>query len=653
MRGFVTYLQRLGREQADLGFDATQAPTIPGISGRRTFGAGVLDVDPTSVDITRRRTAITQRRRPAIPQGVAPGGTIADFRTTSPGNVLVGDIDTTTAAYRELARIVNTSNNEIRRFLEEVPNLIGADGLTNQERIARSFDQTIGDLELDTTALAENRMEVTTLITEWQQLQQTIDRFVSETPLAQAFSASNRQLINNTGRDLAELRNELVGVISEFTDPGLIPPNAITAVNQISNAIQALTANMGLAQDAARDLREELIDERVRLTDTEFSQQFPELTQFPTEQNIFNHPYFRGLRQQQREAERQLRQQQIDRESQIAEYFAGATESLYTEFAAPSILDAIGIGSAQSRARERSLDRLSEDVERQRNEIRENERLNEREQAEELLEINRDYEREKREIERQYEEERSDAWASWVRQQLTDFPKLIFQQLNLQLAARATNYILSSLGLGGNIPISQGGLLSGGGSTGGGLIPGLFNNNPLGSGAAATGSGSGTAAAGASGAGGAGLAASAATVGTIASAALAAHNIGTGIQEGLFDDLGRDFANLPIINSVTTFFDNLAFHDPINDALANTAGRQSSRNMAARLGRESATDIVSNFRDGFNSETNQARSSSPQQPGNTYMVSGDTTINIPFEIDDRIVKQISFTMDELAADGRL
>ena len=154
-------------------------------------------------------------------------------------------------------------------------------------------------------------------------------------------------------------------------------------------------------------------------------------------------------------------------------------------------------------------------------------------------------------------------------------------------------------------------------------------------------------------AGGAGLAASAATVGVIASGALAAHNIGTGIQEGLFDDLGQDFANLPVISSVTSFFEGLHFNNPLNDRLARMAGTMQAQRSAYNLGRDSAGDIVSNFSDGVQQGSANISSSSPQRDGNTYMVDGDTTINIPFEINNRIVKEISFTMDELAADGRL
>ena len=61
-----------------------------------------------------------------------------------------------------------------------------------------------------------------------------------------------------------------------------------------------------------------------------------------------------------------FRQRQLERAQAFEQYFAGSAESLYDQFLAPSILDAVGIGSGQSRAQERSLERLSEDVEHQR-----------------------------------------------------------------------------------------------------------------------------------------------------------------------------------------------------------------------------------------------------------------------------------------------
>ena len=72
--------------------------------------------------------------------------------------------------------------------------------------------------------------------------------------------------------------------------------------------------------------------------------------------------------------------------------------------------------------------------------------------------------------------------------------------------------------------------------------------------------------------------------------------------------------------------------------------------MAAQLGRESAADIVSNFSSGFNNESGSVQQT---RQSNIYMIPGTTTINIPFEVNNRIVKEFSFTMDELRSEGRL
>ena len=84
--------------------------------------------------------------------------------------------------------------------------------------------------------------------------------------------------------------------------------------------------------------------------------------------------------------------------------------------------------------------------------------------------------------------------------------------------------------------------------------------------------------------------------------------------------------------------------------LARQAGRQSSQRLlernAARLGRESAHDIVDNFQEGFEDQASTGRS------GN-YVVPGNTTFNMPITINDKTVQEISFTMDELVQQGRL
>ena len=302
-----------------------------------------------------------------------------------------------------------------------------------------------------------------------------------------------------------------------------------------------------------------------------------------------------------------LRRRRRERAEAFANYFEGSAESLYDEFLAPSLLDAIGIGSGQSAAQERALQRLARDVDEQRREVRENDTLNERQRVEELLEINREYQREKRELERSYEEQRSDAWANWVRQQLTDFPKLIFQQLNLQLAARATNFILNSIGLGGGIPITGPGI--------GGTARALGNAGGLG--APAT-----------------------------AAVAFSGYQAGRGIYSnaagGGYNDIFQDIANIP--SSIGSFFSNLSFHDPINDAFAFEVGRARSQQAAARLGRESARDIVRNYDEGFQEGSGQISLNRPQS---------DQPIIFQLQLNDRTIQEFHYAMNELESVNRL
>ena len=339
-----------------------------------------------------------------------------------------------------------------------------------------------------------------------------------------------RDSVLATVSDLQDVRNqfELLGGV-----PADIVESLDGAIEQARNSLAALNRQIDIALESARDAREESIASRVALGDESGIGLTPEALREQANRLYNQRLYGQDsppTRQQAQDAfnrlpgvranRRRQRQQQLQRAQAISGYFSSSAESLYDQFLAPSVLDAIGIGSPQSAARHRAFEELSNDIERQREEISRNAVLNERERTEQLLEINREYEAEKREIERQYEDERRDAWANWVRQQLIDFPKLIFQQLNLQLAARATNSILNSLNLGGQVPITGPGIGNGGAN--------FLQQIGLGGGSG----------------GGAGFAGTAATVGTAASVALAAHNIITGIGSGLYDDIGQDVGNI-------------------------------------------------------------------------------------------------------------
>ena len=370
------------------------------------------------------------------------------------------------------------------------------------------------------------------LLDEWEAVNVEVDRFTGQfegpsydrildivdvSLTDNLFTPEAVRTAENTRRELEDMSATLERFADDIRSvegvPQRLQDRLEQAARQIEEDIDRLDRLVEYARALERDQREDEIDRRIReQVERDRDAGIGLFAPPPTEEQARRaYETLPGVRR--------ARAQERQRAQAISGYFEGAGESLYDQFVAPSILDAIGIGSAQGAQQERAIENLNRSIREARREVRENELLNERQQAEQLLEINREYEAEKREIERSYEEERRDAWANWVRQQLIDFPKLIFQQLNLQLAARATNSILNSLNLGGNVPITGPGI--------GGQASGFLQNIGLG--------GQG---------GGAGLAGTAATVGTAASFLLAGHNVVSGIRAGLFDDIGQDVGNI-------------------------------------------------------------------------------------------------------------
>ena len=98
------------------------------------------------------------------------------------------------------------------------------------------------------------------------------------------------------------------------------------------------------------------------------------------------------------------------------------------------------------------------------------------------------------------------------------------------------------------------------------------------------------------------------------------------------------------------FLTNLSFHNEANDMLARQAGRRSSQrlleNNAARLGRESAHDIVNNFQEGFEDQASG-------RGGNNIIIPRDATIKIQVPINDKMVQEIQLTAEQLVLEGRL
>ena len=115
---------------------------------------------------------------------------------------------------------------------------------------------------------------------------------------------------------------------------------------------------------------------------------------------------------------------------------------------------------------------------------------------------------------------------------------------------------------------------------------------------------------------------------------------------------GPGAAALVAASAGISFLSNLSFHNEANDMLARQAGRQSTQRLlernAARLGRESAHDIVDNFQEGFEDQASTGRGSS-----NNIIIPRDTMLNINFPIGDQVVQGIQIRADELISEGRL
>lgn len=485
--------------------------------------------------------------------------------------------------------------------------------------------------------LDPNRLEIVVrdvraILAEWQRVRQETDSFISGLEgldILEAFSPTRLKLAENTRRELDLMLKDLLTFQERSKQFG----EEDIAFRRIGLAVKQLTGEI------------EKLDKVIeRFTIHKDSLRIPGLV---SDINRLNREL--GLTPKPLpEPEVQVPQRPSDTAIALQRQLQRSGESLYRQFIAPSILDAVGIGSGRSQAQQRAMDQLKESIEESRREVRENERLNAKQQAEELLEINREYEREKREIERTYEQQRMDAWRDWVRQQLTDFPKLIFEQLKLQLAARATNFTLNALGIGGNrIPIQGGGLLDklGGLFSGGGTGAQAAQQYTSAIGPGLPGSPVATA----------GIGSTAATAGTALSVALAAHTIGTGAvpqwnphRQSLYDDFGGD---LLAATGVKTFFEGLHFNNPLNDEFANMLGRQRSRDALYNLGRQSAQDLAIEYDKGRAQGAQQGADMS-----NMMIVDKNHPVNIHIEIDtmgERQVKEIKWKMDELMSTGRL
>ena len=644
--------------------------------GRINERTGEIEYDETSyfdtTDVTFRRRPIGQPPRSL--DDLLPGAR----RQETPIGTRYGTTEQESDLYnplRILENVVETARELNREFLRT---------RVDQDAINRSFEQTIKSIDDGANELKKYRDNLRGYIDQWYRLQKTItDAFYVqergltriESELGPKFNATIDSLISpldpsesyQSIRELQDLEKEIRKLIDDAPDLAAIPEGIHVVLERIGKAIDSLRRDIELSREALQDLRDVRFNDPYNTTDgarlspeeqAEVNRRTfgTESGLPPTREQIFNHPFFRRQREQEQRTQRQvleaLNQRLLERAQAFASYFESALGSLYDQFIAPSILDLIpGLGSGRSAAQKRAIEELERSIQEQRQDILDDELLSTRDRNDALLELTRTFEQEKRDIERQYEEERSDAWKDWVRQQLTDFPKLIFQQLNLQLAARATNAVLNALGLGGNIPITGPGIRGVGNISGigGGSGPADSFLTGYGPGTAASVAGQGASLASRFGQ----LQSGFSTAGTAAGAtalAYSGYQAGKGLYEvakgGGYDDIGKDISNIG--KDIGSFFRGLIFENPANDELARMAGRAQYQDAAYQLGRRSARDIVKNYDQGY-SESAQSQGSNQKM----FILPANAELNINLDMDDRTVKTLKFKMDELISDGRL
>ena len=202
-------------------------------------------------------------------------------------------------------------------------------------------------------------------------------------------------------------------------------------------------------------------------------------------------------------------------------FISGAGSRAYQEFGGDFVLDALGIGGRRSDELSDALEDLRHRFRTTQADIRQDSTLSEQARLDELLELNKQYLKDRRELERQAEVARDRAWRDYVKQVVTDFGTLLYQQSQLRLAERATNFLFDTAA-----PAIFGGGGGGGGGTGASLsgLGNLFQSLGIGGGGGGGAAAGGGTAVGSTAAGvGVGTAATAGV--TLASAAVAVNGL--------------------------------------------------------------------------------------------------------------------------------
>ena len=291
------------------------------------------------------------------------------------------------------------------------------------------------------------------------------------------------------------------------------------------------------------------------------------------------------------------------RRQQVQSFLEQVGNQAYTQFGGDLLLDALGIGGRRQTALRNALEDLRGNFRDVANEIRRDSTISERERLDELLRLNQDYLAERRGLERQAEQERARAWQDFVRTVLADFGRILYQQAQLRIAERATNFAFD------RIPFLRGG---GAAAAGRGVAQ---YASPIGPGLAGTGT-AGT---------GIGLGTAATAGVTLAGIAVAAN--------GLVDPI-RDL------------FNSFSFHNASNDQYAFDVAARAGREIfggqtPSQFGQQSARDLVDQVVSGIQAGAAQG--------GGQQL---EAQIQVDLNLNDRSLQTVVERTQVMARQGR-
>ena len=534
---------RIEREAFDRRFDREVRPNI------LQFGRG--PGTPDGLDI--------------IPRAVNP---FSQFQIQRPGISNLQDelrsLAPSPAQVRELSFFFGGLTEDVGQLLMQIREIQRTDGF-----------RAIFDTR-SLQAIYQTRIETSALVEEQQRLQFLINRFPTD--------------LRETSQDFQRLKN---------------------ALEEVNRALQGLDATIarGQAFQRLRLIGRNLLDS---------------VTRGRADVNEVNRRSFRGFgnvldiirgapsearRQQRREAEDAraiAAQNAAQRRAQVQGFLTSIGEGAYQTFGEDILLNLIGIGGRGERGLRDALEDMRMQFRDVSAEINRDATISAQQRFDELRRLNADFLRERRDLERRYEQDRARAHRDFVAQAISDFARLLYQQTQLRLATRATDFIFDRAG----ILFGRGG--GEGAAQGAGLLSRLFGGGQAGAGTA-------------SGAGAGAALGTAATAGiTLASAAVAIN--------GLVDPL-KDV------------FNSFSFHNVANDRYALEAGKEAGRALfdgqsPQSFGEQSARDLVDNITAGI------AAGAGGGQP----MVLEAT---IPIKINDKTVQELVHRESILAQSGRI